>query len=658
MSSFIKGFKSGIGNLSLNKEALGQSLGNAAQSLAPMLGNIAGGLISDGYTSGAGTSLSTLGSTVGSAIPGPWGAVVGAGSQVVGGLINRAFGSKESVDRKALEKANAGTNYLNNFVSNASSFDDIQGPIEQEVIGNVYSGKDGWFSKGAARRAREKNAALRRDREIAQSFADRSVLNNISNLQEDYMNSMMASYAAFGGPLHSHGADWSNGLTIIGNGGTHESNPFEGVPMGIAPDGQPNLVEEGEVIYNDYVYSNRIKVPKSVRDKYKLKGNDDMTFADAAKKAQKESEERPNDPISKRGLNDIMGKLMMEQESIREKREARKQSKFAKGGMLGRLFYGPGDEPNLLLRDPNDTFYITDFQGTPKVVETPQQIQARVWKENHPETTGIPTPARQTRTDLLKNTTGESTIGGAAKVKTNPLTALRFIPALGAAYGVFSDAMGWTNTPDYSNADAILNAAENAASSIRDVNYKPIGDYLTYNPLDRLFYANQLGAQAGATRRNILNTSGGNRGTAMAGLLAADYNATNKLGDLYRQAEEYNLGQRTKVAEFNRGTNMFNSEQDFKAQMANAQSRDKRASLLFDANVRAAALRDAELARASAGRAANLTNLFDSLGDIGREQFSMDMIKNNPALLYDWMGRYKGAAKAKGGYLTIKRRRR
>ena len=61
-------------------------------------------------------------------------------------------------------------------------------------------------------------------------------------------------------------------------------------------------------VFNDYVFSNRLKVPKAVREKYKLRGPKDMTFADAAKKAQKESEERPNDPISKRGLEDIMNK--------------------------------------------------------------------------------------------------------------------------------------------------------------------------------------------------------------------------------------------------------------------------------------------------------------------------------------------------------------
>ena len=82
----------------------------------------------------------------------------------------------------------------------------------------------------------------------------------------------LESKKAFGGPLHTHGADWTNGITIIDNGGSHESNPFEGVPMGIAPDGRPNLVEEGEVIFNDYVFSNRLRVPKAVREKYKLRG--------------------------------------------------------------------------------------------------------------------------------------------------------------------------------------------------------------------------------------------------------------------------------------------------------------------------------------------------------------------------------------------------
>lgn len=114
---------------------------------------------------------------------------------------------------------------------------------------------------------------------------------------------------AFGGNLITNGAEWDNGLTIIGNGGTHEENPMEGVQMGIDAQGIPNLVEEGEVIFNDYVFSDRLTVPNAVKEKYKLRGNKKLTFADAAKQVQKESEERPNDPISKRGLMSSMSRL-------------------------------------------------------------------------------------------------------------------------------------------------------------------------------------------------------------------------------------------------------------------------------------------------------------------------------------------------------------
>ena len=99
---------------------------------------------------------------------------------------------------------------------------------------------------------------------------------------------------AFGGWLNTHGGDFNNGVTIIDEGGTHEQNPNEGVQIGVDQQGVPNLVEQGEVIYNDYVFSNRIKLPESIKKKYKLKGD---TFADAAKYAQLESQERPNDPI-------------------------------------------------------------------------------------------------------------------------------------------------------------------------------------------------------------------------------------------------------------------------------------------------------------------------------------------------------------------------
>lgn len=133
---------------------------------------------------------------------------------------------------------------------------------------------------------------------------------------------------AAGGLLSNN---FTNGVTIIGNGGTHERNPHEGVPMGIAPDGAPNLVEEGEAVFNDYVFSNRLRVPKAVRNKYKLRGPKNMTFAEAFIKAQKESEERENDPISQNGLENIAMILARTQEAIKGYNRA-KGHKAAEGG--------------------------------------------------------------------------------------------------------------------------------------------------------------------------------------------------------------------------------------------------------------------------------------------------------------------------------------
>lgn len=679
-------------------KGLGDSIKENMEAISTAAGGIVGSAIGDGYSSQEGNILNTVGD-IGGMIPGPWGAAIGGGAKLVGGLVNRAFGTK--VNQEALNEINQGTNYLSSFVSNASSFDDVKGPQTVAAVSDAYKG--GWFSKGKARR---KNAELRRQRLIAQDWANRSVENNIDNLVDDQMDNLLASYAAFGGPLHTHGADWTNGVIEVESGGSHESNPFEGVPMGIAPDGQPNLVEEGEVIFNDYVFSNRLRVPKAVREKYKLRGQKEMTFADAAKKAQKESEERPNDPISQRGLEDIMYRLMTEQEAIRESRQ---QRKYSEGG---RIHIAPSKKGTFTAAASKHGMGVQEFAS--KVLANPEDYSpamrkkanfarnASKWKHakggylfpdggwksipmdslsfskiDIPEIKPLPVQKitmSKEDTDLINKGIIAEQLYTPTKVRTSPLSALRFVPAIGGAIGVFSDLMGWTNKPDYSNADLVLNTA----NDIRDVSFNPIGDYLKYNPLDRLFYANQLGAQAGATRRSIMDTSGGNRGTAMAGLLAADYNAQNQLGNLYRQAEEYNANQRERVATFNRGTNMFNAENFLKAAMA---SRDN-AKARVSAAAQAAAIRDAVDSRVGAARSANLTNLFDSLGNIGREAATRNMILSNPALYYsidstgkitykngyeslsdaakDEVNRHAAArtkTRAHGGYITIRRRR-
>ena len=328
-TGLFKGMSGGSANL----------LGTASQAIGGAVGSAIGG----GLESGVGNAIGGL-SNIASAIPGPWGAVAGAGLKVVGGLVNRAFGSK--MNQENINATNATIDKLNNFQSDASSFDTLADTWGSTAMGtnfsNSYIGKDGWFSNKAKKKARQ----LREKMELANAFVENSLQNNADNLTETTMNNLEANYAAFGGDLGTAGADFPTGLIFIDNGGTHEGNPYEGVPMGIGDNGKPNLVEEGEAIYNDYVFSNRLTVPKAVRSKYKLRGNKELTFADAVKQLSKGATERPNDPISQETLHEIMSDLAQTQEGVRETQNV--GNEYSHGGLLGNLYDGEGPGWQLL----------------------------------------------------------------------------------------------------------------------------------------------------------------------------------------------------------------------------------------------------------------------------------------------------------------------
>ena len=852
--------------------------------------------------------------------------------------------------------------------------------------------------------------------------------------QQPDSNENAAKWHAFGGELGTNGTDWTNGLLYVDNGGTHEKNPLGGIPVGFDQNGTPNLVEEGETIWNDYVFSNRIKVPKAMFHTLGLGGamKKGLTFADASKKLAKESEQRPNDPISMAGLEASLSKLAAVQEAERMKKQMRESvglenmaayggpvNKFVKGGDLkntnipaeyqgtyqdivnwlmennleasdaairkyAKDFYGnksfnsnrasaykwlsdntdynqavitkladlmakrpsanmsgnfspedafdsliptrlftegnikkylknfmdnglsfddawnvvnhstpkeeslqqrrynaqlqarlrdkydkglspvadsvsPEEMPEEVSTNPNiewgiqnamqeaarngapqaqrgitaeNTSSDTGYTGTPRVrgngntevvgtgnginlgtwrtndnhwdkytrpgleaylnrleerynaAETPEEKRAiaseamnefnnlqqsyyqniapgigattsarnnavsehqtlfnnmqgnygftniaddinlpvghstgdvasqnwvdgyngpRTWLRNfgsteygdnnyyqdlvnrfsnmglqyapnqnwtygnntlyglsmtgdganNTDSSGNPqimsaeeeeaarnNVAMQPSSNLPQPTgaNGETNPGVDLGDRTSPVnekrpllpTWMRYAPAIGGAIGVFGDLLGLTNKPDYTYADR-LEAAANAAGYAPQVGYKPIGDYERYTPFDRLFYANQLQANARGTDRILANTSSPSR---TAGLLANAYNTNNALGNLYRQGDEYNLAQYQQVKDFNRRTNMFNSQMGLEADIANARYRQMAKNYQMEGLGRAAALRDSIDQRVGAARSANLTNLFNSLGNIGRENFTFNQINTDPSRVY------------------------
>ena len=392
------------------------------------IGGIAGNMIGGGKQTGAGNLISSA-SNIASAIPGPWGAVAGAGLQVLGGITNAAFGTKWN--KENIAKTENTINNLRGLQADANSNDSLIANINNLALGdttfsNSYIGKDGWFSNKAAKKARKLRAEMR----DANDYAIDTLELNADNINTDILDSLESNYAAlggfinkysdggsihinpanrgkfnatkkrtgktteelthsknpltrkraifsqnashwkhaFGGHLNTNGSDFMTGLTYIDNGDTHENNPYEGVPMGADSEGTPNLVEQGEVVFNDYVYSNRLQVPKDVRKKYKLRDN--MTFADAVKYLTKSYEERPNDSISRDTSMEVLADLANVQEAERANKEYNSDKNIsAYGGKINRFDDGGdtketdfnwnnlGETPlwNNLLRQPNQS---------------------------------------------------------------------------------------------------------------------------------------------------------------------------------------------------------------------------------------------------------------------------------------------------------------
>lgn len=410
---------------------------------------------------------------------------------------------------------------------------------------------------------------------------------------------MRENTKAMGGTLSTHGTDWSNGVTKIDNGGTHEENPYEGIQIGVDNQGVPNLVEEGEVIFDDYVFSNRLIVNKKLLEDFKLpKSYDNHSFAAAAEKLSRESRERPNDPISQRGLIDSMAKLRNAQEVVRQEKQEQdmRKRRYAYGGKK-RLYNTGGYD---LTFDYSDPLGIINSSSIPSYSGV---------------SFGLPPSAE----DVYTRSVGDMLARDAASYSGSTSDGsnkwgkyLRYAPVLGSAIGAIQNA---ASKPDYSSPNAILEAA-NQMRNYTPVNYIPISNYLQYRPFDRTFWINKHNAQAGATRRAIMNTSSPSRNAA---LLAADYNAQIEFGDLVRKAEEYNLKQREAVETFNRATNMANSEMGMKASMANQNaSLNANKARLAGIEYAMKMKEDIDAARA-ASMSANLTNLFDNIGSVGTD---------------------------------------
>lgn len=129
--------------------------------------------------------------------------------------------------------------------------------------------------------------------------------------------------------FNTHGGYFApKGYFKVNEGGSHDENPNGGVQIGMDQQGVPNLLEEGEPVYNDYVYSDNIYADGGILEQnnipVKYAGK---LYSDIVDKIFKEMEVEGNelDNISHNGLDVMLTRLANAQEQQKQMEEQKRQ---------------------------------------------------------------------------------------------------------------------------------------------------------------------------------------------------------------------------------------------------------------------------------------------------------------------------------------------
>lgn len=602
---------------------------------------------------------------------------IGGAANLAGGLVSSMSNTTEEVPEaqvSATSKADL-LNQINSFNGlnlgreKGGGFSDVLSGLSSGLQAGSAAGPMGAVIGGAAGGVlsgifggwgrRRRNAKRRRQEESynAQMADQFDAANEELNIAAT--SNILSNYSAYGGSLYAYGGNFNDGLTTFGNGGSHEENPNGGILQGTDDQNNPNLVEEGETKWNNYIFSNRLKPGKDFTLQFNLpKAITNKSYAKASEYLTKDAKERPYDPISRRGINASLGRLRDSQESLKAYEDLTNNTAndinmlelgevLAKGG-------GIHIKPS-----KKGTFTAAATKHGKSVQAFANQVLAN--KENY-------SPAMVKKANFARNAAKWHALGGPIRnvqnrfnVMGNQITPFAFggdlpnthfndyIPGVTSPnrsnfnWGNFASQLGLF-TPAITNIGLAASAMNESPEQYRfdrvaidpsnkaDVNFP-------YKPIDREYIANKIRSQAGGTRRGIINTSGGNRATAQAGLLSADRNFLNAIGDAYFKADDVNYGRFIDSKTRSNQAKLMNAQNDLRAQMFNAQVGQQETQA--NAMNRAAAR---NLQRET------VSKIGDAFGDVSRYMYDKNVLKS--MFPYTTMGEYR---RSKDGKLKTKK---
>lgn len=498
----------------------------------------------------------------------------------------------------------------------------IWGTIGGTILGGATAGLS-WL--GGIEQAKEDALNKNYEQEMAAKSASMKTNKAISDNIESDQNSFLRELRAYGGPIYNFSGDFSNGLTFINEGGTHEQNPFEGVQLGVDPQGVPNLVEEGEIVYNDYVFSNRLKPTKKQLENNGLnKKYEGWTFAKIVEDLQKESANNPNDFISQNTLEDMMNIMINMQEEVRAKRGNTGMNKMRAFG--GNIFSGKTDT-----KTGQSTVALPSSFTSQIVIPESESLTAQNkalldWGAS-PEGRAY-VKSRKLFTDL-------------PTIQNNP-SFLRYTPVITSTGELLNNIF---TEPDYTNANAGLVAMQNIAP----IKANTIGGEKVYRPTDKNQYINKAmnnsRALASAIQNNAVTAS-----QALTGLTNLGYNTQIGLGDYFLKSDEQDFMKDLQIGQFNTGIKQYNANQLTSAAQANQQLEYNKA---LEA-ARAGQLREGIDSMRNQAINSNIEAISESLAGVGTEAEQrgwLQMLINSYAL------QAPKVTKKCGGRLLTKKRK-
>ena len=450
------------------------------------------------------------------------------------------------------------------------------------------------------------------------------------------------SISAYGGPLFNHSENFDNGVTFINVGGTHEENPLGGVPVGVDQNDIPNLVEEGEVIWNDYVFSNRLKPTKKQLEEAGYKNKyEGLPFSKVAEKIQQGAAERVNDQIAIDSMNDALSQLAQMQEMIRTKKNKNRSNKFSEGGDFYERMRRAADNNRIA------TYLLTD--------EAEDEARALAEEEAYFNSKSnelvdeimkdVPSIKEAYTDKLLKEALETGKERSVFTPKVNNKYFGRNIPTIANGLALLHNMF---EQPDFEEAKAI----ERGARNIQRGNVTHIGDYLDLPDVDTNAITNTLLASSAANLR--ANQNLGLNASQVAGLnLASNYKANRAIGDALLQSKLTQGDINLKEITHNSGVNRFNAEMDYRGLGLNQRADE----IAYQGIVSGAQLRAAEKEMKDKAITQSLDNFIGGIGDRSTENYWRNTINSLP---YNYKLGNDGTVTfgKNGGCLTRNRRRR